>query len=91
MRTMLSIWQGKLVDRMNRLTLAIWSKRAYQFAYDALDRPRTRKPHAGLGSSEKSHLTRAAARLASSVTWRWRIRLLSYRRSIVLFDKFIRS
>jgi hypothetical protein len=45
MRTVLSTWQQKVADGVDRLTLAVspkraYLRRAYRFAYDALDRSR---------------------------------------------------
>jgi len=61
----LSRWQNRLADGLDRLTLAVspkraYLRRAYRFAYDALDRSRTQKPRTGLGGSGDAHLTEQA-------------------------------
>jgi len=65
MRTMLSQWQQKISDGVDRLTLAVsprraYLRRAYRFAYDALDNSRTRKPRGNLSGSGDAHLTESA-------------------------------
>ncbi|MEN6428059.1 MAG: phage portal protein [Phycisphaerales bacterium] len=65
MRTVLSKWQQSLADGLDRVLLAVspkraYLRRAYRFAYDALDRSRTRKPRTGLGGTGDAHLTEQA-------------------------------
>jgi hypothetical protein len=64
MRTVLSKWQHRLADSVDRLTLAVsprraYLRRAYRFAYDALDGSRTRKPRGSLAGTGDVHLTEA--------------------------------
>ncbi len=65
MRAVLSGWQRKLAHGVDRLTLAVsprraYLRRAYRFAYDALDGSRTRKPRGGLSGTGDVHLTESA-------------------------------
>ena len=65
MRAVLYGWQRKLAGGVDRLMLAVsprraYLRRAYRFAYDALDGSRTRKLRGGLSGSGDTHLTESA-------------------------------
>ncbi len=65
MRTMLSHWQQKISDGVDRLMRAVsprraYLRRAYRFAYDALDGSRTRKPRSATPGTGDVHLTESA-------------------------------
>ena len=65
MGTALSSWQRRLADGVDRVMLAVspqraYLRKAYRFAYDALDGSRTRKPRGGLSGTGDVHLTESA-------------------------------